>query len=77
MKLQVALDTLTLDECVDLLNQTYEIVDIAEIGTPFVIEQGMIPVKTLKAQFSDIEVLADAKIMDAGKYEADKCLLIS
>lgn len=73
MKLQVALDTLTLDECVELLEKTHEVVDIAEIGTPFVIEQGMVPVKTLKAKFTDIEVLADAKIMDAGKYEADKC----
>ncbi len=73
MKLQAALDTLTLDECIDLLNETKGYVDIAEVGTPFVIEQGMVPVKTFKQKFPNIEVLADAKIMDAGEFEADKC----
>ncbi|MGM9913474.1 3-hexulose-6-phosphate synthase [Floccifex sp.] len=73
MKLQVALDTLTLDECITLLEETKGSVDIAEVGTPFVIEEGMVPVREFKKRFPEIEVLADAKIMDAGKYEADKC----
>ncbi len=73
MKLQAALDTLTLNECIDLLNETKGYVDVAEVGTPFVIEQGMVPVKTLKENFPEIEILADAKIMDAGEFEADKC----
>ena len=68
MKLQAALDTLTLDECVTLLEQTKGSIDVVEVGTPFVIEQGMVPVCTFKEKFPDIEVLADAKIMDAGKY---------
>ena len=73
MKLQAALDTLTLDECLDLLRETHGAVDVAEVGTPFVIEEGMAPVKAIKAAFLQIEVLADAKIMDAGEFEADKC----
>lgn len=73
MKLQAALDTLTLEECNKLLCKTKGYVDIAEVGTPLVIEQGMGPVRTLKENFPDIEVLADVKIMDAGEYEADKC----
>lgn len=73
MKLQAALDTLTLDECLDLLRETHGAVDVAEVGTPFVIEEGMAPVKAIKAAFPQIEVLADAKIMDAGEFEADKC----
>lgn len=73
MKLQAALDTLTLNECVNLLEQTQGSIDVVEVGTPFIIEQGMIPVHTFKEKFPAIEVLADAKIMDAGKYEADKC----
>ena len=48
MKLQAALDTLTLDECVTLLEQTQGFVDVAEVGTPFIIEQGMVPVRTFK-----------------------------
>ena len=69
MKLQAALDTLTLDECIKLLEQTQGSIDVVEVGTPFVIEQGMVPVRTFKEKFPNIEVLADAKIMDAGKYE--------
>ena len=41
MKLQLALDTLTLDECMTLLAETKGSVDIAEVGTPFIIEEGM------------------------------------
>ncbi len=73
MKLQAALDTLTVEECVKLLKECGNSIDIAEIGTPFVIEEGMRPVRLFKEQFPDIEVLADVKIMDAGEYEADKC----
>lgn len=73
MKLQAALDTLTLDECLKLLEETNGSIDIAEVGTPFVIEEGMVPVKEFKKHFPNIEVLADVKIMDAGEYEADKC----
>ena len=73
MKLQAALDTLTLEQCIELLQETGHSVDIAEVGTPFIIEQGMAPVRVLKERFPHIEVLADAKIMDAGEFEADKC----
>ena len=73
MQLQAALDTLTLDQCIQLLKDTRGSIDIAEVGTPFIIEQGMLPVRTIKGTFPELTVLADAKIMDAGEYEADKC----
>ena len=70
MKLQIALDTLSLEECIILLEQTKGSVDIAEVGTPFIIEEGMRPVRELKKSFPEIEILADTKIMDAGELEA-------
>ncbi|WP_115714790.1 3-hexulose-6-phosphate synthase [Amedibacterium intestinale] len=70
MKLQIALDTLSLEECIILLEQTKGSVDIAEVGTPFIIEEGMRPVRELKKRFPEIEILADTKIMDAGELEA-------
>lgn len=73
MKLQAALDTLSLEECLALLKETKGMIDVAEVGTPFIIEEGMAPVKTIKENFPSILVLADAKIMDAGEFEADKC----
>lgn len=73
MKLQIALDTLTLEECITLLDETKDHVDVIEVGTPFIIEEGMRPVRELKKRYPQLEVLADAKIMDAGEFEADKC----
>lgn len=73
MKLQIALDTLTLEECITLLDETKDYVDVIEVGTPFIIEEGMRPVRELKKRYPNLEVLADAKIMDAGEFEADKC----
>ena len=70
MKLQIALDTLSLEECIILLEQTKGNFDIAEVGTPFIIEEGMRPVRELKKRFPEIEILADTKIMDAGELEA-------
>ncbi len=73
MKLQIALDTLSLEECIALLEETKGYVDIAEVGTPFIIEEGLRPVRVLKEHFPEIEVLADVKIMDAGHLEASSC----
>lgn len=71
MKLQIALDILSLEECVTLLEETNGSVDIAEVGTPFIMEEGMKPVREFKKRFPNIEVLADTKIMDAGELEAE------
>jgi 3-hexulose-6-phosphate synthase len=70
MKLQLALDDISLDEAISLGEAVREYVDIMEIGTPFIIEHGMAPVREFKAQFPGLEVFADTKIMDAGEYEA-------
>lgn len=71
MKLQIALDTLTIEECISLLDETKDHVDVIEVGTPFIIEEGMRPVREFKKRYPQLEVLADTKIMDAGELEAD------
>lgn len=53
-----------------LVSEAEESLDIVEIGTPFVMEYGLAPVKELKAAFPDKLILADLKIADAGYYEA-------
>jgi 3-hexulose-6-phosphate synthase len=70
MKLQLALDDISLQDALSLGRQVKGYFDIVEIGTPFIIEHGMAPVREFKAQFPDLQVLADTKIMDAGEYEA-------
>ena len=70
MKLQLALDLITLDEAFLILGQLQDAVDIVEVGTPWILREGMGPVRALKAAFPKLEVLADMKIMDAGDHEA-------
>jgi 3-hexulose-6-phosphate synthase len=70
MKLQLALDDISLRDAVSLGESVANYVDIVEIGTPFIIEEGMAPVREFKSRFPGLEILADTKIMDAGEYEA-------
>lgn len=70
MKLQLAIDELNLEEALVQLEPLAEYVDIVEVGTPFVIDAGREAVRQIKAKFPQLEVLCDAKIMDAGAYEA-------
>ncbi len=70
MKLQLALDDISLSESIALMEKVYDYVDIVEIGTPFIIEDGLKPVREFKRLFPNKEVLADTKVMDAGDYEA-------
>ncbi len=73
MKLQLALDVGSLDECMALLLEVSEFIDIVEVGTPLIIRYGMEPVRLIKATYPNLKVIADAKIMDAGELEADHC----
>ena len=70
MKLQIALDTLNIEESLDLLDEIHDEIDIVEVGTPFIIREGVKPVEIFKERYDDIEILADLKIMDAGGYES-------
>lgn len=70
MKLQLALDVFNLEDSLKLTEKVKDYVDIIEIGTPFVIEDGMEAVRQFRAKFPDKKILADTKIMDAGELEA-------
>lgn len=70
MKLQLACDLLSIEEAISLVKQIKDYIDIIEIGTPFIVKEGMLPVKEITSVFPDKIVLADIKIMDGGKAEA-------
>lgn len=76
MKLQIALDDITLENALSLMEKVQDYVDIIEIGTPFVYQYGMEAVRVMKERFPNKEVLADMKIMDAGAYEAEEALAV-
>lgn len=69
-KLQLAMDTLSLEEALALLPQVAPYIDIAEVGTPLVYRSGLEALRQLRAAFPDLYLLCDGKIMDAGAYES-------
>lgn len=74
MKLQLALDDITLEDALVLLHKVEPWVDIIELGTPFIIDYGMAAVREIKLAFPDKTILADLKIMDAGQWETELAL---
>src|SRR5690625_5260027 len=72
MKLQLALDELNIVDALLLAERVKDHIDIIEIGTPFVIDEGMRAVREFRRLFPDKEILADLKIMDGGRFEAEQ-----
>lgn len=72
MELQLALDLVNIPEAKLVVAEVAEHIDIVEIGTPVVINEGLHAVKAIKEAFPHLRVLADLKIMDAGGYEVMK-----
>lgn len=70
MRLQLALDELSIGEAVEIVAELHDLVDIVEIGTPLIIKEGLAAVTTMKKRFADTTILADLKIMDGGNYES-------
>ena len=54
----------------EVLKDIHPYIDIVEVGTPFLIDAGREAVRQIKETYPQLEVLCDAKIMDAGAYEA-------
>jgi 3-hexulose-6-phosphate synthase len=70
MRLQLALDQISLDQAIQVVAETQELIDIVEIGTPFIIKEGLAAVEAMKKRFSRLTVVADLKIVDGGAYES-------
>lgn len=70
MKIQVALDFVTIEEGIEIIREIEREIDIVEIGTPMIYRYGVIAVSKIKQSFPSLEVLFDGKIVDAGAEEA-------
>jgi 3-hexulose-6-phosphate synthase len=68
--IQMALDSLDVNQTIALATQVAPHVDIFEIGTPCIKHNGVALVKELKKRFPNKLILVDLKTMDAGEYEA-------
>ncbi|MBU0436776.1 3-hexulose-6-phosphate synthase [Staphylococcus succinus] len=74
MELQLAIDLLNKEEAAELANKVKDYVDIVEIGTPIVINEGLPAVQYLNDNIEGVKVLADLKIMDAADYEVSQAI---
>src|SRR5690625_4576982 len=70
MKLQLALDRLTKEECIQLIQETYDYIDWIEIGTSVIKEYGMQIIREIREMFPEKTIVADMKTCDAGGFEA-------
>jgi 3-hexulose-6-phosphate synthase len=74
MKLQLALDDLSLEQAIALAERVRDHIDIIEAGTPLIYGYGMAAVRALKERFPEKLVLADMKIMDSGALETEEAM---
>ena len=66
MKLQVTLDAYHVDDAIDRVRPFADMVDIIEVGTPLLFEEGMCAVTAVRKAFPHATVLADTKIWHNG-----------
>jgi 3-hexulose-6-phosphate synthase/6-phospho-3-hexuloisomerase len=71
-KLQVALDFLNLSRAMKIAAEAAKAgADILEAGTPLIKSEGLDAVRKLRAAFPNHVILADLKVMDAGRMEME------
>ncbi|MGM0216310.1 orotidine 5'-phosphate decarboxylase / HUMPS family protein [Enterococcus sp. AZ109] len=69
MKLQTAIDRVSLEEAVALVRQLDGQTDILEIGTSLVKDYGNRAIEEIRAVLAHTELLVDLKTIDEGAYE--------
>ena len=69
--LQLSLDWMKLEDAIRTVENLYEKIDIVEVGTPIIFEYGLDSVAKMKELFPEKMILADMKIIDAGKRETE------
>ncbi len=69
--LQLALDVLDLDTATRVTQQTYSAIDVIEVGTLLCLSEGMHAVRALRDAFAEATIVADVRIVRAGKNIAE------
>ena len=70
--LQIALDFINLDQALRVAAEAVEGgADWLEAGTPLIKSEGLEAVRRLKKEFPGKEIVADMKVMDAGRFEVE------
>ncbi|MCX6695812.1 MAG: orotidine 5'-phosphate decarboxylase [Candidatus Altiarchaeota archaeon] len=69
--IQLALDYVDYDRAVKAAREASSSVDWIEAGTPLIKSEGLDVVRKLKAEFPGKTIVADLKVMDAGRMEVE------
>lgn len=70
MKLQLALDFMTVEQAIRMIGLTRDYVDIFEVGTPLLLREGVSAIRRIRRAYPYLRILGDAKIVDGGFEEA-------
>ncbi|AIQ10858.1 orotidine 5'-phosphate decarboxylase / HUMPS family protein [Paenibacillus durus] len=73
MKIQLALDRMSIEEAAAMVRRTEPYIDWIEVGTSLIKEFGMASVEALKREFPHKVIVADMKTFDNAKYEFELC----
>ncbi|MBM6615175.1 orotidine 5'-phosphate decarboxylase [Desemzia sp. RIT804] len=68
MKIQLAVDRVSIEHAVDIIKEAEPFIDIIEIGTSLFKDFGLQSLKEIRKQFQH-PILADIKTMDEAEYE--------
>ena len=74
MQLLMALDFITMEGAKKILKEVADVIDLVEIGTPFIVQDGVRAVREVRAAYPQLKIMADLKIMDAGEHETRTAL---
>ena len=69
MKIQVAIDRVTLNKAIEIIESVKDSVDIIEIGTSLIKDYGLESIRRIQNTFLDLKILADIKTIDEAEYE--------
>lgn len=69
MKLQLAVDRVSIEKAIEIIREAQDYIDIIEIGTSLIKDFGLESVKRIRQAFPDKVILADIKTVDEAEYE--------
>lgn len=69
MKFQVAIDRVTIEKAIEIIEEVKDYADIIEIGTSLIKDFGLESIRRIREKFPEIIILADIKTVDEAEYE--------
>lgn len=69
MKLQVAIDRVSIEKAIEIIEEVKDYADIIEIGTSLIKDFGLESVRRIREKFPNVTILADIKTVDEAEYE--------